>query len=195
MGLLETKKAEKRQKLLDSAYRCFSRKGISATSISDICEGAGVAKGTFYLYFKDREDIAKTLNTRITQPLLQESFQYMLIHPKDTFAERLIVMADYLMDRFEKDHDLILIIRRDFSWPLREEEILDGNARERIPGFEEIEAYAKESGRPLSEVLLVIYCLVAMVISVSYDAIIEKTPAQLSLMRPVIRTMIRSSLA
>ena len=35
----------------------FTSKGIQKTSISDIVEDAGVAKGTFYLYFKDKYDI------------------------------------------------------------------------------------------------------------------------------------------
>lgn len=194
MGILEEKKAEKRQRLLDSAWSCFIQKGISQTSISDICRGAGIAKGTFYLYFHDREDIAKALNTRITESLLKESFAYMCSHPADSFAERLIVMADYLMDLFEKDTDLILIIRRDFSWPFRAEEILGGSAKDMIPGYDEIAAYAENSGRPLAEVLSVIYCLVAMVISVSYDAIIERKPADLPAMRPVLRTIIRDCL-
>ncbi len=40
--------------LLDSAASLFVEKGVTATSIEDIAERAGVAKGTFYHYFHDR---------------------------------------------------------------------------------------------------------------------------------------------
>ena len=42
---------EKKQKLLSSAYKLFTTKGIKNTSIQDIVDSAEVAKGTFYLYF------------------------------------------------------------------------------------------------------------------------------------------------
>ena len=193
MGIIEAKKAEKRQRLLDSAYNCFLENGISGTSIHDICKGAGIAKGTFYLYFRDMEDIAKALNIRITESLLQESFQYMCTKESETFADRLVVMAEYLMDCFEKDKDLIRIIRRDFSWPFQAEDIISGSAKNLIPGYEDIEAYARINGRSMKEVLSCIFCLVAMIISVSYDAIIENKPASPGEMRPVLFGIIRAS--
>lgn len=51
-------KAEAREdSLLKSATRCFARKGYHATGVSDIIEAAGVARGTFYLYFKSKQEI------------------------------------------------------------------------------------------------------------------------------------------
>ena len=52
MSKLETNKKKKRDSLLDSAFSLFTSKGINKTSISDIAEKSGVAKGTFYLYFR-----------------------------------------------------------------------------------------------------------------------------------------------
>ena len=53
---LARKKEEKRQRLLSSAHSLFVAHGISGTSISQICDKAGVAKGTFYLYFQNKEE-------------------------------------------------------------------------------------------------------------------------------------------
>ena len=53
MSKIEQNKQIKRESLLETAYRLFTGKGIHKTSISDIVEAAGVAKGTFYLYFKE----------------------------------------------------------------------------------------------------------------------------------------------
>ena len=50
----EKKKAEKRSALLNAAFQLFTEQGFQKTSISDIANQAEVAKGTFYLYFKDK---------------------------------------------------------------------------------------------------------------------------------------------
>lgn len=55
MGV-ESKKKEKRERLLKTGINLFSHKGFSMTTIDDITRQAGVAKGTFYLYFKDKRD-------------------------------------------------------------------------------------------------------------------------------------------
>lgn len=47
-----------RQKLIDTAEELLSKKGFSAVSVEDITRASGVAKGTFYVYFKHKEDIA-----------------------------------------------------------------------------------------------------------------------------------------
>ena len=54
MGKIDNNKQMKRESLLDSAFSLFIDNGFNKTSISDIVNNAGVAKGTFYLYFKDR---------------------------------------------------------------------------------------------------------------------------------------------
>ena len=61
MGKIDNNKQQKRDSLLDSAFSLFINNGFSKTSISDIVNTAGVAKGTFYLYFKDKYDIRNHL--------------------------------------------------------------------------------------------------------------------------------------
>ena len=51
MKRIDMNKKKKRESLLDSAFSLFINNGFHKTSISDIVEAAGVAKGTFYLYF------------------------------------------------------------------------------------------------------------------------------------------------
>ena len=46
-----------RQKLLDTAENLLKSVGFSALSIEDITKASGCAKGTFYIYFKHKEDI------------------------------------------------------------------------------------------------------------------------------------------
>lgn len=48
---------KRRKQLLDAATRVFARKGCWAASITDIIRSAGVARGTFYLYFRSKRDV------------------------------------------------------------------------------------------------------------------------------------------
>ena len=54
MGKVDENKHQKMDALFQSAYDLFLNQGIEKTSISDIAKKAGVAKGTFYLYFEDK---------------------------------------------------------------------------------------------------------------------------------------------
>jgi TetR/AcrR family transcriptional repressor of nem operon len=47
-----------RDKLLESAVRLLGDYGYSATTVDDICEDAGVAKGSFYHFFGSKEALA-----------------------------------------------------------------------------------------------------------------------------------------
>ena len=48
---------ERRRQLLEAATRVFASKGYRSASISDIIAEAGVARGTFYLYLKSKEQV------------------------------------------------------------------------------------------------------------------------------------------
>jgi len=48
---------KRRKQLLNAATRVFARKGYWSASITDIIQAAGVARGTFYLYFRSKRDV------------------------------------------------------------------------------------------------------------------------------------------
>ena len=48
MGKLELNKKRKKSALYNTAFELFTTKGLAKTTISDIVENAGVAKGTFF---------------------------------------------------------------------------------------------------------------------------------------------------
>ena len=53
---------ETRKKLLKAGKHIICKKGLSNTSVEEITEAAGVSKGTFYTYFRRKEDIVYTLS-------------------------------------------------------------------------------------------------------------------------------------
>jgi AcrR family transcriptional regulator len=50
-------KAERRQAILDAALEVFAAQGFAAARLEDVARQAGVAKGTLYLYFRDKEEL------------------------------------------------------------------------------------------------------------------------------------------
>ncbi len=50
-----------KSRLIESAIKIFAKKGFWRTKVSDIVKSAGVAQGTFYLYFKNKEDCLKNI--------------------------------------------------------------------------------------------------------------------------------------
>jgi len=51
------KDGEKRERILAAAISVFAQKGFYATKVSEIAKAAGVADGTIYLYFENKEDV------------------------------------------------------------------------------------------------------------------------------------------
>ena len=61
---------DRRNELLDIAQSYFYQKGYAATSVADIIQTAGIAKGTFYHYFTSKEDMLNHLIERISNQAL-----------------------------------------------------------------------------------------------------------------------------
>src|SRR5690348_17816696 len=58
------KGSDKRRLILDAAELIFARHGFYAAKVSDVAKEAGVADGTIYLYFKNKDDLLISLFER-----------------------------------------------------------------------------------------------------------------------------------
>lgn len=56
---------ERKTEILDTAERLFITKGYCQTTIMDILNEIGIAKGTFYYYFKSKEEVMDAIISRI----------------------------------------------------------------------------------------------------------------------------------
>jgi AcrR family transcriptional regulator len=69
--------AATRRRLLDAAERCFADLGYHDASVVKITEAAGVAQGTFYLYFESKkaifEELVRDLNRRVRHAMKEAS--------------------------------------------------------------------------------------------------------------------------
>ena len=52
-----TTRADARQRILDSSYELFSRRGIRSVGVDEVIENAGVAKATLYRHFPSKDDL------------------------------------------------------------------------------------------------------------------------------------------
>ena len=52
-----TREPEARERIVDSSYELFSRRGIQAVGVDELIEKAGVAKATLYRHFPSKDDL------------------------------------------------------------------------------------------------------------------------------------------
>jgi AcrR family transcriptional regulator len=70
MGKREANKTEKRQRLLEHGAQLFLEKGFEGTSIEQVISSVGIARGTFYLYFQDKEELFSAIISDIFEPII-----------------------------------------------------------------------------------------------------------------------------
>jgi AcrR family transcriptional regulator len=69
-GDRKARTAERRDAILAAALDEFSARGFEATRLDDVAKRAGVAKGTIYLYFRDKESLFQELIRAMLTPLV-----------------------------------------------------------------------------------------------------------------------------
>ena len=60
---------ETRNRILDTAERVFSERGVSHTSLADIAAAAGVTRGAIYWHFKNKADLFDAMMNRVVLPM------------------------------------------------------------------------------------------------------------------------------
>jgi AcrR family transcriptional regulator len=60
----------RRGELIAAARKVFARKGVASSAVSDIVKAAGVAQGTFYLYFKTKSDVVNAVVEQMTDEMV-----------------------------------------------------------------------------------------------------------------------------
>jgi AcrR family transcriptional regulator len=61
--------AERRARLVSAAASTFAKRGVANTPVSEIVKAAGVAQGTFYLYFTSKDDIVHAVVERFADTI------------------------------------------------------------------------------------------------------------------------------
>lgn len=97
------------QAIREAAGRVVAEKGIDGATMDAIAEAAGIAKGTIYLYFKNREDLLEKTADFGFEILVRE-VEEALLHPAP-FREQLRTLARKTIEFFEAHRDFLRLYR------------------------------------------------------------------------------------
>ena len=102
------KKSNNRVKILNAAWHLFSEKGYDETSVDEIIEDTNTSKGTFYHYFKSKEDLL-SLFSYIFDERYEELSQKLDVDMNS--FDKLIVLCNECFSTIENDYPLDLVAR------------------------------------------------------------------------------------
>jgi AcrR family transcriptional regulator len=105
-----------RDRLLTAATEVFASKGYTATRVSDIVGQAGVAQGTFYLYFKSKQAIFEHLIDTSCSSLLADTLgTYSLrevSHPEEVIEQARVLWLT-ILQRCRQERALVSLMLRE----------------------------------------------------------------------------------
>jgi TetR/AcrR family fatty acid metabolism transcriptional regulator len=100
--------ADKRDRILKAAIRVFAKNGFYATRVSEIAKAAGVADGTIYLYFKNKDDVLITIFEDGIQQLL--GILREVATSEQPFDARITRIIELQLGLLEEQRDLAEVI-------------------------------------------------------------------------------------
>ena len=68
---------ERRNEILDTAEELFNMKGYDKCTVSDILKAVGIARGTFYYYFKSKEEVLDAIVSRYTDFVVSRTYEIL----------------------------------------------------------------------------------------------------------------------
>lgn len=95
---------EKRQGILDAAFEAFGENGYRNTTIKDIADIAGIAPGSVYTYFEDKEDLFRNTVDEGLNTFYME-LQRIISLP-ETFEVKFNRVIDFGFDLFKRVHPI-----------------------------------------------------------------------------------------
>ncbi len=185
------KKTAKKVSLINAAFELFTNKGINPTAIDEVVKRAGVAKGTFYLYFKDKYDLLD----QITVIKCEEVAQEVLLSEQTVFSDssvspsdKVILFLDRIIERLAENRSLAILILRDMAafrklWEPKETE--SELYRTLLSLF--IEGGCDEENAPKQ-----MYMTFIAAASVCCDCILYQSPYTTEEIKPQIHSLVRS---
>jgi AcrR family transcriptional regulator len=77
-----------RQKIIETSIQLFDDKGYTGTSVQDIVDLLKVTKGTFYYYYKSKQELLKDIHLKYIEDLIAQQ-EAILIEPNKDYTTKL----------------------------------------------------------------------------------------------------------
>lgn len=196
MGITEQKN-QKESRLLETAFKLFTEKGMKSTSIQDIVDNAKVAKGTFYLYFKDKYEIRDVLITKKSEKLFSEALSKMRKNYIQDFLDQIIFIVNYVIDELVKNPLLLKFISKNLSWGVYNETIIKlyDKQEEKQDGLYALFLKGVEENHiELKNPKVTLFMIIELVSSTCFDSILYQNPLPIEEYKPYLYETIRNFL-
>lgn len=191
MGKVDENKQQKEDALFRSAYNLFMSKGISKTSIHDIVQDAGVAKGTFYLYFKDKFEIRDRLIARTAEKFFKAANTELKKVNVPKFEDKIIFIVDYVLEQMKKNKAVLRFVSKNLSWGVFRAAI---EQKEEATGvknlLEELLAECPDVHIEAPDTML--FLIIELASSASYSTILDNDPVSYEELKPYLNASIRA---
>ncbi|WPX08447.1 TetR/AcrR family transcriptional regulator [Anaerocellum danielii] len=192
-GRRAQKKLIKENRLLDAAYSLFIEKGITATAIDEIVKKAGVAKGTFYLYFKDKEDILEKLILKKSSEIVKKALQEISSKEFPSPVDKFLFFLEYIIDYLSKNRVLFKFLKKDFSWVFYKK-ITENVQFIELKNAKEMFLKNFKTNYSKEELEIVIFMILELVSSLTYSSIVNSEPAPIEKVKPLLLATVRKIL-
>lgn len=193
MGKIDKNKELKENSLLKTAFELFTTKGFSKTSISNIADKAGVAKGTFYLYFKDKYDIRNKLVAHQSSRLFRNAVSELGGEGENIgFEEKIISIIDSIINQLVENQSLLTFISKNLSWGVFKSALTAPPVNKDDVNFKDIYyTMLDESPYEFSDPEIMLFMIIELVSSTCYSAILYGEPCSADELKPHLYSTIR----
>lgn len=188
-------KEEKKEKLLAAAFYLMTHKDIQDISIAELAKEAGIAKGTFYLYFKDKYDLRDFLVSIESQKILQNAQNELDRNDIRDFEDSIIFLINHILLQLQNNPVLLNFIKHNLSWGLfnnRVSQSIETNAFHLNTEFKD---HAASCGYVFDNPDNILFMILELTSAVCYNAILFNTPAPIEQMKPCLFDSIRAILS
>ena len=191
MGKIDLNKKKKREALLNTAFELFTTQGINQTTINNIVEAAGVAKGTFYLYFKDKYDIRNKLIAHKAKRVFSVAYEALSKTRLTDFDDRIIFLVDNIIEQFNADKSLLNFISKNLSWGIFKNELTSSDDDSYDLDFNDVYAIFENSTKTYKNPEILLFMIVEFVSSTCYSSILYNEPMNIEDLKPYLFDAIR----
>lgn len=191
--VLENKK-NKKNALLKSAFDLFTKTDIHSVSVQDIVKQAGVAKGTFYLYFKDKYQARDVLIQNEAMRLFNNAHLELEKNDIQDFEDAVVYIINQVLLQLENNPIILKFIERNLSWGIFHEHLqntIEGNTLDLVSNFRSL---AEKNSYYFDRPEVVLYIIIETAGSTCYNSILYNQPLPIKEFKPYLFQSIRAIL-
>ena len=192
---MKNDKEEKENRLLNTAFKLFTEKGLKETSIQEIVDNASVAKGTFYLYFKDKYEIRDILIVKKSQKLFSDALKSLRKNYISDFSDCIIYIINYVIDELTKNPLLLKFISKNLSWGVFSKTVLnlyDKSSEEENSVYDLFIKESEKSDIKFNNPEVTLFMIIELVGSTCFNSILYKEPLPIEEYKPYLYRTIRN---